>query len=95
MQAVTTIGLDIAKSVFQVHGVDAATSASRSAIKPRCSAANSAWRTSSLRSRARWFSSSRERRSTSEARSFKRPGIVMIGSMPSADGNRCNPLQNF
>jgi transposase len=24
MQAVTTIGLDIAKSVFQVHGVDAA-----------------------------------------------------------------------
>ncbi len=23
MQAVTTIGLDIAKSVFQVHGVDA------------------------------------------------------------------------
>jgi transposase len=24
MQAVTTIGLDIAKSVFQIHGVDAA-----------------------------------------------------------------------
>ena len=24
MQTVTTIGLDIAKSVFQVHGVDAA-----------------------------------------------------------------------
>ena len=24
MKAVTTIGLDIAKSVFQVHGVDAA-----------------------------------------------------------------------
>ena len=24
MQAVTTIGLDIAKSVFQVHGADAA-----------------------------------------------------------------------
>ena len=24
MQAVTTIGLDIAKSVFQAHGVDAA-----------------------------------------------------------------------
>jgi transposase len=24
MQAITTIGLDIAKSVFQVHGVDAA-----------------------------------------------------------------------
>ncbi len=24
MQSVTTIGLDIAKSVFQVHGVDAA-----------------------------------------------------------------------
>ena len=24
MQAVTTIGLDIAKSVFQVHGVDTA-----------------------------------------------------------------------
>ena len=24
MEAVTTIGLDIAKSVFQVHGVDAA-----------------------------------------------------------------------
>ena len=24
MQAVTTIGLDIAKSVFQVHGVDVA-----------------------------------------------------------------------
>ena len=23
MQAVTTIGLDIAKSVFQVHGIDA------------------------------------------------------------------------
>ena len=23
MQAVTTIGLDIAKSVFQIHGVDA------------------------------------------------------------------------
>jgi len=24
MQAVTTIGLDIAKSIFQVHGIDAA-----------------------------------------------------------------------
>ena len=24
MQTVTTIGLDIAKSVFQVHGIDAA-----------------------------------------------------------------------
>ena len=24
MQTVTTIGLDIAKSIFQVHGVDAA-----------------------------------------------------------------------
>jgi transposase len=24
MQTVTTVGLDIAKSVFQVHGVDAA-----------------------------------------------------------------------
>jgi transposase len=24
MQAITTIGLDIAKSVFQVHGIDAA-----------------------------------------------------------------------
>ena len=24
MQAITTVGLDIAKSVFQVHGVDAA-----------------------------------------------------------------------
>jgi transposase len=24
MQAVTTIGLDIAKSIFQIHGVDAA-----------------------------------------------------------------------
>jgi transposase len=24
MQAITTLGLDIAKSVFQVHGVDAA-----------------------------------------------------------------------
>jgi transposase len=24
MQAITTIGLDIAKSIFQVHGVDAA-----------------------------------------------------------------------
>jgi transposase len=24
MQSITTIGLDIAKSVFQVHGVDAA-----------------------------------------------------------------------
>jgi transposase len=24
MQAVTTIGLDIAKSVFQIHGIDAA-----------------------------------------------------------------------
>ena len=24
MQAVTTVGLDIAKSVFQVHGIDAA-----------------------------------------------------------------------
>ena len=23
MQAITTIGLDIAKSVFQVHGIDA------------------------------------------------------------------------
>ena len=29
MQAVTTIGLDIAKSVFQVHGVDAACSQCR------------------------------------------------------------------
>jgi hypothetical protein len=27
MQAVTTVGLDIAKSVFQVHGVDAGSSA--------------------------------------------------------------------
>jgi transposase len=24
MEAITTVGLDIAKSVFQVHGVDAA-----------------------------------------------------------------------
>ena len=24
MQAITTIGLDIAKSVFQIHGIDAA-----------------------------------------------------------------------
>ena len=31
MQAVTTIGLDIAKSVFQVHGVDAAGQVARSA----------------------------------------------------------------
>ena len=27
MQAITTVGLDIAKSVFQVHGVDAQGSA--------------------------------------------------------------------
>ena len=30
MQAVTTIGLDIAKSVFQVHGVDARRQCGRS-----------------------------------------------------------------
>ena len=35
MQTVTTIGLDIAKSVFQVHGVDAA----GQVLIRRCSAA--------------------------------------------------------
>ena len=33
MQAVTTVGLDIAKSVFQVHGVDAEGAASSRSIK--------------------------------------------------------------
>jgi len=39
MQMITTIGLDIAKSVFQVHGVDAASlrEALRQALKERCS----------------------------------------------------------
>jgi len=32
MQAVTTIGLDIAKSVFQVHGVDAEGATCSSAV---------------------------------------------------------------
>ena len=36
MQAVTTIGLDIAKSVFQVHGVDAAGLARRSPTFREC-----------------------------------------------------------
>jgi transposase len=37
MQAITTIGLDIAKSVFQVHGVDAAGQAViRRQLKRRC-----------------------------------------------------------
>jgi transposase len=35
MQAVTTIGLDIAKSVFQVHGVDAAGQVIRRQLKRR------------------------------------------------------------
>ena len=36
MQAITTIGLDIAKSVFQVHGVDAAGNVIlRRQLKPR------------------------------------------------------------
>ena len=33
MQTVTTIGLDIAKSVFQVHGVDAADQVVTAAVK--------------------------------------------------------------
>jgi len=41
MQSITTIGLDIAKSVFQVHGVDGAGRVVKTAlrfllIKPRC-----------------------------------------------------------
>jgi transposase len=37
MQAITTIGLDIAKSVFQVHGVDAAGQVViRRQLKRRC-----------------------------------------------------------
>ena len=35
MQAITTIGLDIAKSVFQVHGVDAAGQDRRDQCDPR------------------------------------------------------------
>ena len=34
MQAVTTIGLDIAKSVFQVHGVDASSGSPAVAAGP-------------------------------------------------------------
>jgi hypothetical protein len=34
MQAITTIGFDIAKSVFQVHGVGAAGQVVRSATAP-------------------------------------------------------------
>ena len=34
MQTTTTIGLDIAKSVFQVHGVDAAGPDNRLLAKP-------------------------------------------------------------
>jgi len=37
MQALTTIGLDIAKSVFQIHGVDAAGNVIvRRQLKRRC-----------------------------------------------------------
>jgi transposase len=39
MQATTTIGLDIAKSVFQVHGVDAA-----GQVVSRCSRATAYFR---------------------------------------------------
>jgi transposase len=35
MQTITTIGLDIAKSVFQVHGVDAAGQVVRRELKRR------------------------------------------------------------
>jgi transposase len=35
MQAITTIGLNIAKSVFQVHGVDAAEVVVRRRLKRR------------------------------------------------------------
>ena len=35
MQAITTIGLDIAKSIFQVHGIDAAVVIQRR-LKRRC-----------------------------------------------------------
>jgi hypothetical protein len=36
MQAVTTIGLDIAKSVFQVHGVDAFGNVSGAPVRAQC-----------------------------------------------------------
>jgi transposase len=35
MQVITTLGLDIAKSVFQVHGIDAAGNVVRRQLKPR------------------------------------------------------------
>jgi hypothetical protein len=52
MQAVTTIGLDIAKSVFQVHGVDAEGNV---LIRRQPSAATS-WRSSRSCRRAWWVS---------------------------------------
>ena len=36
MQAITTIGLDIAKSVFQVHGVDAAGQVANPLVPAHC-----------------------------------------------------------
>jgi transposase len=48
MQAVTTIGLDIAKSVFQVHGIDAE---GKVLIRRKLSAVTS-WRSSRSCSRA-------------------------------------------
>ena len=34
MQSISTIGLDIAKSVFQVHGVDAAGQVAKMSTRP-------------------------------------------------------------
>jgi hypothetical protein len=47
MQAITTIGLDIAKSVFQVHGIDAEGNVVRAAHGFSSSIAVAPWRGSS------------------------------------------------
>ena len=70
MQTITTIGLDIAKSVFQVHGVDAAGQVIiRRQLKRR-----QCWR--SFRScRHAWLASRLARRLTIGRANFRRSAI--------------------
>jgi hypothetical protein len=61
MQTITTIGLDIAKSIFQVHGVDAAGNVIVRKMKRRYLLAFSMRRVRSSR-RSRWWAFSTARR---------------------------------
>jgi len=55
MQAITTVGLDIAKSVFQVHGIDAA---GKVVVRRQRSAATD-WRFPTAAAMPRWDQTNR------------------------------------